>query len=161
MCVFNQKERVMRNVFFILSVVVFLSACNSASTKTEKEKKFEVKTTQTFILKPEVSKLSWNRQVDYKFLKKRMKIFGAYADVSLENVQLETSGNAAVRSGNIIVIDDEFTSAEVEIDLTLTRFYSDDEESFFESESYEPAKLVIKSFALDALWMMMKYMYQY
>ncbi len=148
--VFNQpKENVMKSILIVLSVVIFLSACNSGNTP-EKEKKFELRTTKTYVLKPELSKLSWIRQVDYKYLEKRMKIFGTYTNVSLENVQLETNGENTVKSGSFVVVNEKFTSAEVEIDLTLTRFYSDEEESFFESESYDPAKLVVNSFVEDS-----------
>lgn len=141
----------MKSIFVIISVVIFLGACNSAATKSDKEKKFEIKTTKTYVLTPESSKLSWNRQVDYKSLQKRVKMFGAYVDVSMENVQLETSGDAKVSSGNLVCINDIYTAADIEIDLSLTRFYSDDEESFFKTETYPAAKLSVKSFEKDTV----------
>jgi len=131
----------------IISFVSFIIAgCSSGSGSEKTTKKTEITTTKTYSLFTDKSTLTWNRQVDYKHLEKRVKVFGAYADVTMDNVQFETNGDAVLNNGSIVLVNDEYQTAELEIDLSLTRFYSDEEEEFFVSEEYPPAKLVIKSF---------------
>ncbi|MDD3740735.1 MAG: YceI family protein [Bacteroidales bacterium] len=130
-------------------VAVFCHACSSQGT-SDKNKPV-IRVTKTYNLNTELSSLKWVRNVDYIHITKKLKVFGVYADVSLDNVQLETSGESVITGGNIIVIDDIIESGIIEIDLSLTRFYSDEEESFFVNETYPPAKLTIQSFIKDSI----------
>lgn len=144
----------MKNLIFYTTMMAFvlLISCDS-SVKGEKDKaEIKIVKTETYSLKFEESKVSWVRIIDYKLLNKRVKLFGAYVDTQLENVHLETNGDLKVLKGNLVLTDDIPSSAEIEIDLTLTRFYSDVEEMFFESESYSPAKLSISKFEQDSAY---------
>ena len=117
----------MKNIvyYFAIISVVMLMACNSKGGAENKEKETKVVKTETYSLNFEKSTVSWVRSVDYKHLKQKIKLFGAYVDTEMENVQLETNGTLKINSGILVMTDDVPTSAEIEIDLTLTRFYSD------------------------------------
>ncbi len=130
-------------------VVIICNGCSGNGT-SEKNKPV-IRVTKTYNLNTELSSLNWIRNVDYIHITKKVKVFGVYADVSLDNVQLETSGESKLTGGSIVVIDNKIESGIVEIDLSLTRFYSDEEESFFVNETYPPAKLMIQSFAKDSV----------
>lgn len=141
-----------KKLFTFVLIFSIATICNSCSSSGSSEKKEpQIKITKTYALNTEISSLKWVRKVDYKYIQKKVKVFGVYADVSLENVQFETNGEAKLKSGNLVVIDDKFDSGLIEIDLSLTRFYSEDEESFFVNESYPPAKLLIQSFKKDSV----------
>lgn len=143
----------MKNIvyYFAIISVVMLLACNSKGGAENKEKETKGVKTETYSLIVENSTVSWVRSVDYKHLKQRVKLFGAWVDTEMDNVQLETNGVLKINSGSLVLTDDVPTSADIEIDLTLTRFYSDIEESFFESETYDPAKLIINKFEADSV----------
>jgi hypothetical protein len=135
-------------VLFAVAFLAIIFSCGS-SKETKEEKKFELVKTKSYVLNPELSKLAWVRNVDYKNLKTKVLLGKMYVDLSMENVQFETNGEAKVVSGKLECINDLYTAAEVEIDLSLTRFYSQEEEAFFKTESYPAAILKIKSFEKD------------
>jgi hypothetical protein len=140
------------NTFIYLLMVLVTVLCYGCSNQGTTDKNEPViRVSKTYNLNLELSSLKWVRNVDYIHITKRVKVFGVYADVSLDNVQLETSGESKLTGGNIIVIDDKIDSGILEIDLSLTRFYSDEEESFFVNETYPPAKLIIQSFVKDSV----------
>lgn len=140
--------------YSFIYVLICLAAviCQGCSGQGASDKKGPIiRVSKTYNLNTELSSLKWVRNVDYIHLTKKLKVFGVYADVSLDNVQLETSGESKLTAGSIVVIDDKIESGIVEIDLSLTRFYSDEEESFFVNETYPPAKLMIQSFVKDSV----------
>lgn len=143
----------MKKLFFypIVLFIILLVSCNSNENSKNKEVKTKIVKTETYSLNSEKSNVTWKRVVDYKHLTKRVKLFGSYVNTELDNVNLETNGILKVNKGNLVLIDDAPKAAEIEIALTLTRFYSDVEEMFFESESYSPASLVISKFEHDSI----------
>ncbi|HOZ30938.1 MAG TPA: YceI family protein [Bacteroidales bacterium] len=138
-------------IFFVLICSVAITNNSCSGSVNQDKKNPEIRHTKTYTLNTEISSLRWSRQVDYKHLEKKVKVFGVYADVSLENVQFETNGDAKVTDGNMMIINDKFESGQIKIDLSLTRFYSEDEESFFVNETYPPANLLIQSFVKDSI----------
>ncbi|PLX09806.1 MAG: hypothetical protein C0596_00550 [Marinilabiliales bacterium] len=139
----------MKNLLSIVALLIIFSsfACNSSTNSEVNDNTEENQIVKKeYKLDKEQSLISWVRNVDYKHISKQVFMFGAYVDVTMDNVQYETSGSLIPTEGELYTEDDIIVKGEVEIDLSLTRFYSEEEESFFVNETYPPATLKMNEF---------------
>ena len=127
----------------ILVFVLFTSvACNSSTdAKSENETEEHVVVKKAYSLDTINSIINWTRNVDYKHITKQVFLFGAYVDVTMDNVQYETTGEIFPTEGFLNTEDDVIISGQINLDLSLTRFYSDEEEQFFVNDEYPTAVL--------------------
>ncbi len=139
----------MKNLLSILALLIIFSSftCSFSSNSEVKDNTEENQIIKKeYKLDTEQSIISWTRNVDYKHISKKVLMFGAYVDVTMDNVQYETSGSLIPTEGELFTEDYIIVEGEVEIDLSLTRFYSEAEENFFVNETYPPATLKMNEF---------------
>lgn len=133
-------------LFFIPVVVIIVLGLISCGGAKEDNREATVIITKTYGLDTENSTVTWNREVNYKNITTQVNLFGAMVDVSMEDVEYQTNGDAVASSGYLLDVDGKMLIGDLEIDLSLTRFYSQQEESFFVNEEYPPAYLDIYAF---------------
>jgi|GEM_PF-4599243 len=135
---------------FRLIIVLALFATLSCSSE-KNEKSFSISKTETFIVDTSKSLVKWDRFVDNKLINKKVKLFGSYVDVKMENVTFNSSGTTPVTGGELIYINDVFSSGKIQMNFSVCRFYSEEEESFFKVKEYPPVIMQIKSIEQDSL----------
>lgn len=137
----------MKSKLFLIPVAIFLAfGLLSCGGSSEDNRESTVIISKTYVLDTESSTVAWNREVNYKNITTQVKLFGVMADVSMDNVEYQTNGDAVASSGYLLDVDGEMLIGDIEIDLSLTRFYSQQEESFFVNEEYPPAYIDIYAF---------------
>ncbi len=134
---------------FLPFILLLIYACNSNS-EGGKETEEHIVVEITYNLDTTKSIINWTRLVDYKHITTKVKVFGAYADVSMDNVQYETTGEIIPIGGFLNTEDDVLVSGRVDIDLSLIRFYSQQEEQFFVSEECPPAYIELIEITKDS-----------
>lgn len=142
----------MKNFFYLMSVAFIAVSCsNSTGTSDPADEKEKITTiTDTWVLVPDASKIEWNREVDNKLVKKKVKMFGAYMDVTMENVQFSTSGDFIPDTGSMICVNNEWKSGEVALNITAMKLYSDNDEEFFTTKEFPGSKLTINEITPDS-----------
>lgn len=141
----------MKNLLSILVLSILfsgLSCTSSTEANNETEKEEVKKVVKEYALVNDNSIISWTRNVDYKHIETQVLMFGAYVDVSMDNVKYETTGEIIPDSGILVTEDGVPVSGEVVLDLSLTRFYSQQEEKFFVNETMPPTKIIFNEFIL-------------
>jgi len=137
-------------LFYIPVVAVIVFGILSCGGANEDNRESEVIISKTYGLDTENSTVTWNREVNYKSITSQVNLFGVMSDVLMENVEYQTNGDAVVSSGYLLDVDGKMLIGDIEIDLSLTRFYSQQEERFFVNEVYPPAYLDIYAFEKNA-----------
>ncbi len=138
----------MKHIHFSLAVILIVSLISCAG---EQPKKFTLQNTDIFELDTSKSVIKWDRFVDNKLINKKIKLFGSYVDVKMENVTFNTSGNTPVIGGDMQYVNNEFSSGKFQMDFSVCRFYSEEEESFFTIKNYPPSILLFKKMIPDTI----------
>lgn len=137
---------------FLLSsalVILFIYSCNTSQSKeTENTVKTE-KYTDHYTIVADKSVLNWSRIVDNKLIKKKVKLFGSYMDVNMENVTFNSDGTLLISGGEIIKSENVWLQGFIEIPLTTFKFYNEEEEQFFTEDNLGIARLDINEIIQD------------
>lgn len=141
-------EKNMKNSHFFLIVILAIILISCAG---EHPKKFTLQNTDIYELDTSKTVIKWDRFVDNKLINKKVKLFGSYVDVKMENVTFNTSGNTPVIGGDMQYVNDEFSSGKFQMDFSVCRFYSEEEESFFTVKNYPPSTLLFKKMVADTI----------
>ncbi|MFH2140895.1 MAG: hypothetical protein ABIJ97_00630 [Bacteroidota bacterium] len=142
----------MTKLFCLLLVVCsfyFISCNNSQSENADVKKKKIEKYIDYYNIIPDKSLVNWTRVVDNKLIKKKVKLFGSYVDVNMENVKFDSNGSLEIKSAEFKKLNNIWNEGMIEIPLTTFKFYSDDEEQFFVQEDMGNARLQINEITAD------------
>jgi hypothetical protein len=132
--------------FLILSLIY--SCSSSQSENTDNKIKTE-KYTDHYTVITDKSVINWSRIVDNKLIKKKVKLFGSYMDVNMENVTFNSDGTLLISGGEITKSENIWLQGFIEIPLTTFKFYNEEEEQFFTEESLGIARLDINEIIQD------------
>lgn len=133
-------------IIIALIFLVCLSCCNESNKSI-----FSINKTDIYIADSTNSVISWTRFADNKLINKKVKLFDSYVDIKMDNVTFNTSGTTPLKSGKLIYINDVFSSGKIEMNFSVCRFYSEEEESFFKVKDFPPAVLIIDGIYSDSI----------
>lgn len=129
----------------LLIIALTMMACGG-----EVPRKFTVKEYTVYDIDSSGSQVSWERSADYKVINKKVKLFGSYVTVNLENMEYTTSGNTPVIGGWLVMSSQKPDTARLEMDFSICRFYSEEEEAFLTTDQYPPAIVQFTRFLPDS-----------
>lgn len=137
----------MKTIFYavIWVTLIILTSCSG----TEK-KNFTLKKTELYQLDSLQSEIRWERSAEYKILNKKVKLFGSYVTVNLENMNYTTSGSTPLLNGELVFTDSVFARGGFSMDFSICRFYNEEEEAFLTTEHFPPAVLTINTISPDS-----------
>ena len=136
-------------------VSTLLVACGVESTETiggtETAKTETVKEVlpviSEYTLKAETSKADWERTLDQKPTKKKIKLFGKMVEMDLGEVKLNSNGNAQLKSGGLTTTDDAITEATAIFDMSTFKFAKEKGGGLFDVTKHPNSTLVLSNFA--------------
>ncbi len=140
----------MKSIIFILVAALVVSSCGSGSGKGNDKESFSVRTTTIYQVDSVKSKVNWQRDVENKVENKQINLFGATATVSMENISYSTDGTMPVLGGNLVYINDTLTSAELVVNFTMVRLFSETSQKTLSTEEFPPSSLKIDKIKADS-----------
>lgn len=96
------------------------------------------------------SKADWERTLDQKPTKQKVKLFGSMVDVELGAVKLTTNGTVAVNNGELNTTDNEITNATIVFDMATLKFAKEKGNGLFDAKSYPNSTLELVNFTTDS-----------
>lgn len=138
----------------ITIATLILSSCgqeNETTAETIAETPIEVVIVKNnYQLDASNSKADWERILDQKPTKQKVKLFGSMVDVELGAVKLNTNGTVAVNNGELNTTDDEITNATIVFDMATLKFAKEKGNGLFDAKSYPNSTLELVNFTTDS-----------
>ena len=97
-------------------------------------------------LNAEESSATWDRFLDQKATKKKVKLFGAMVDMELGHMKLNMNGDVTPIRGGLITTNDEFTSGNLIFDMATFKFAEEQGQGLFDTKDYPESELTFDSF---------------
>lgn len=136
-------------VSFSLSVLLSCSSDSKESNSSNsQETEEEVKTviTSDYQLISSESSAKWERTLDQKPTKQKVKLFGKMVDVELGEVKLNTNGTVQIKEGNLTTTDDKISSCDVVFDMASFKFSEEKGSGLFDVTEYPNSTLELYNF---------------
>jgi hypothetical protein len=136
-------------------VATLLVSCGVETTETiegtEKAKTEEVKevlpVVADFKLDTETSKADWDRTLDQKPTKKKIKLFGKMVEMDLGEVKLTSNGKVQLKDGGLTTTDDVLTNATAIFDMATFKFAKEKGGGLFDVTKHPNSTLELSDFA--------------
>ncbi|PJA09579.1 MAG: hypothetical protein COX70_01465 [Flavobacteriales bacterium CG_4_10_14_0_2_um_filter_32_8] len=96
------------------------------------------------------SKADWERTLDQKPTKQKVKLFGSMVDVELGAVKLNTNGTIAVNNGELNTTNDDVVDATVIFDMASLKFAQEKGSGLFDAKQYPNSTLTLTNFKADS-----------
>ncbi|OFZ54146.1 MAG: hypothetical protein A3D92_14980 [Bacteroidetes bacterium RIFCSPHIGHO2_02_FULL_44_7] len=142
--------------YYIIPLFFLLFACTSdpAVSENEKTDSEEESTPQNvladFTLSAEQSSATWERVLDQKSMKKKVKMFGAMVDVEMGAVNLTMNGEVTPVDGSLKTTNDLPKSGVMHFDMATFKFAEDRGSGLFDVKKYPTSELVFEEFEMKA-----------
>lgn len=140
-------------ILLILVIIVGLGACSSDSetTKDDNNRVHEepADVISEYKLQSDSSNAIWDRYLHQGPTKKKMKLFGADVEVDMGEVELNTSGEVQLKSGELRQVNEDYTSLRVLFDMTtfkLNTNMEDKSDDLFKTKEFPESELSISEF---------------
>lgn len=138
----------------IFTVTLTVIACNSANEKTSEtdneQTPVEVIINNNYRLVTNKSKADWERSLDQKATKQKVKLFGQMVDVELGEVKLTTNGTVELKDGELITTNDNITKATAIFDMASFKFSQNKGDGLFDVKNYPNSTLEITEIKKDS-----------
>lgn len=92
------------------------------------------------------SSVEWNRVLDQKATKKKMKLFGAEVEVEVDAMKMEMNGNVSPTSGIFTTTNGEPTGGHLKFDMATFKFAEEKGQGLFDVKNYPESELKFESF---------------
>lgn len=138
----------MKNHIIIFGAALLLTACGgTASTENginNEDTPQEVNVVvANYQLNAEESKADWNRTLDQKPTKQKVKMFGSMVEVDLGAVKMNSNGNATLTDGALTVEDDVLKEATVIFDMASFKLAKEKGNGLFDITKHPNSTLVL------------------
>lgn len=139
----------MKNQLLVIGTALMLTACEGASSENGNGKNNENTpviadaVVVNYQLNAEESKADWNRTLDQKPTKQKVKLFGQMVDVDLGAVKLNSNGNATLTEGTLTETDGELTRATVVFDMSSFKLAKEKGNGLFDVTKHPNSTLVL------------------
>lgn len=148
-------RNLLKIVTFCLSVGALISCGTEKSVSKEQEKKeiVTINTTTTYNLNAEGSEVTWDRYLHQGPTKKKVKLFGADAEIELVEVELTTTGGLNLSEGVLKEYNESITSIKIDFDMTTFKLNTNMEkgDDLFKSKEYGSSSLIISEIIEDSV----------
>lgn len=142
-----------KQTLLFAAVATLLVACGGDATENTNSETTEetVEEVQPIIadyqLNTETSKADWERTLDQKATKQKVKIFGKMVDVELGEVKLTSNGSVTLKEGGLTTTDDEITEATVVFDMASFKFAKEKGNGLFDVTQHPNSTMVLTNIA--------------
>jgi hypothetical protein len=141
------KNNFYKNIFLYLIPVALFSCgqenVESTETATTTETVIEEIIKGNYALDANTSSATWDRVLDQKPTKQKVKLFGSMVDVELGAVKLNTNGTVILTGGELLTSNDEITNATAIFDMASLKFAKEKGSGLFDAEKYPNSTLEI------------------
>ncbi len=96
------------------------------------------------------SKADWERTLDQKPTKQKIKLFGSMVDVELGAVKLNTNGTITVNNGELKTTNGDVSDATVIFDMASLKFAQEKGSGLFDAKQYPNSTLALNNFKVDS-----------
>jgi polyisoprenoid-binding protein YceI len=135
----------------LAAFILLFNSCNEkAETATEDVHKEIVIVKNNYQIDASNSSANWERTLDQKPTKQKVKMFGSMVDVELGAVKLNTNGTVTVKDGELNTTDGEITIATIIFDMTTLKFAKEKGNGLFDAKKYPNSTLEIANFSSDS-----------
>jgi len=97
-------------------------------------------------LNAEESSATWERFLDQKATKKKVKLFGAMVDMELGPMKLNMNGDVTPIRGDLTTTNGIFTSGNLIFDMATFKFAEEQGQGLFDTKDYPESELTFDSF---------------
>lgn len=138
-----------KQTLLFITAAAFLVACGGESTENTNNETTEetVEEVQPVVadyqLNAETSKADWERTLDQKPTKQKVKMFGKMVDVELGAVKLNSNGSVTIKEGGLTTTDDELTEATVVFDMASFKFAKEKGSGLFDVTQHPNSTMVL------------------
>lgn len=143
----------MKKITTLLLASTLLIACGGDTETTISETTNEVVVVEVqpevydYSLNAESSSAKWERTLDQKATKQKVKLFGKMVDVELGEVKMTTNGTVAIKEGGLTTTDGNLTSAHVIFDMASFKFAKEKGQGLFDVNQYPNSTLMLNNFS--------------
>ncbi len=137
-------------IFATCSLMLF--ACGSDSIETANGETTEetveeiLAVTSDYQLNTTESKADWERTLDQKPTKQKVKLFGKMVDVELGEVKLNSNGTVTLKEGGLTTTDEILTEASVVFDMASFKFAKEKDQGLFDVTTHPNSTLMLTDF---------------
>lgn len=142
-----------KQTLLLVTVATLLVACGGETTEntnndnTEETVEEVVPVVADYQLNAETSKADWERTLDQKATKQKVKLFGKMVDVELGEVKLNTNGSVTIKEGGLTSTDDALTEATVVFDMASFKFAKEKGSGLFDVTKHPNSTMVLTNIA--------------
>jgi hypothetical protein len=143
-----------KQLFIFLLSILILAACggdsesvaDGNSSENIAEEQIPEPVIAEFKIDTKNSSAKWERTLDQKPTKQKVKLFGKMVDVELGEVKLNTNGSVSITNGGLSTTDDQLTEATVVFDMASFKFAKEKGSGLFDVTQHPNSTLVLKDF---------------
>ena len=143
------------SVSLLIFIAFAIFSCGEENETTETDEAInevpvEVIVNCNYQLDATNSKADWERTLDQKATKQKVKMFGSTVDVELGAVKLNTNGTVTVNTEELNTTGDNITGASVVFDMASLKFAQEKGSGLFDAKQYPNSTLVLTNFTTDS-----------
>lgn len=136
--------------YLFIPVFLFLFACGTDST-SENKNSTETEITPEdiladFELNTDESSITWERYLDQKATKKKVKLFGAMVDMEMGPVTLTMNGDVTPLNGTIKTVNNACSSGNLIFDMATFKFAEERGQGLFNVKDHPESELKFNEF---------------
>ncbi|MCB0403109.1 MAG: YceI family protein [Flavobacteriales bacterium] len=128
-----------------------LVACNSSDEPTVEHdapvQEAPAPVVSDYALNASASSADWERTLDQKATKQKVKLFGKMVDVELGEVKMTTTGSVNISEGGLTLSDNDITSAHVVFDMASFQLAKEKDSGLFDVKQYPNSTLMLNDFS--------------
>ncbi len=142
-----------KQTLLLATAVILLVACGGETTEnTNNENTAEtveevLPVVADYQLNTETSTADWERTLDQKPTKQKVKLFGKMVDVDLGEVKLTSNGSVTITEGGLTTTDDALTEATVVFDMASFKFAKEKGSGLFDVTKHPNSTMVLTNIA--------------
>lgn len=142
-----------KQILLLATFATLLVACggetteNSNNETTEETIEEVVPVVADYQLNAETSKADWERTLDQKPTKQKVKLFGKMVDVELGAVKLNSNGSVSLKEGGLTTTDDALTEATATFDMASFKFAKEKGNGLFDVTNHPNSTIVLTNIA--------------
>lgn len=142
-----------KQTLLLATAATLLVACGGETTEnTNNENTAEtveevLPVVADYQLNAETSTADWERTLDQKATKQKVKLFGKMVDVELGEVKLTSNGSVTITEGGLTTTDDALTEATVVFDMASFKFAKEKGNGLFDVTKHPNSTMVLTNVA--------------
>jgi polyisoprenoid-binding protein YceI len=140
-----------KQTLLFITAAAFLVACGGETTENTNNETVEetIEEVQPVVadyqLNAETSTADWERTLDQKPTKQKVKMFGKMVDVDLGAVKLTSNGSVTIKEGGLTTTDDKLTEATIVFDMASFKFAKEKGNGLFDVSNHPNSTMVLNN----------------